>query len=209
MKARKIKDWYASFVALLAIILLTGVVFVPVQYFALHASLAMKFILVTLPFYLIIEAYYFVKDTPKRREAQRKKKSTKKKIFTIIEWSVFVILIILLILAQRGSILKKSCPETIQGNPDGQLTIKYFFNPFCTSCWKQEIVVQDVLQKYINDVRLERYDLRYCAADSSKFGLRTLPAFVFQQNNQTENFGLLTEERMEKLVCEKINCQNR
>lgn len=205
MKLRKIKDFIGALIAYLAVIFLLGLIFVPFHY-SVYISSIFKFLVIILPFYLIIEIYYFVKDTPKRRESKKKEKTKKEKITSTLEYIFLAALIIILLLARNGTILKKECPETIQGNPSAELTIKYFFNPFCPSCWKQEKIVQSTLKKYGGNIRLERYDYRYCSTVWNQLDLRHIPAFSFGFQNRTENFGALSDEKLSGLICDGIKC---
>ncbi len=191
--------------AYLIIIFLLGLIFVPFQY-SVYLSFIFKFLLIILPFYLIIEIYYFVKDTPKRRESKKKEKTKKEKITSTLEYIFLAALIIIILLARNGTILKKECPETTQGNPNAELAIKYFFNPFCPSCWKQEKIIQNTLKKYGKIIRLERYDYRHCSTVWNQLGLRHIPSFSFETANKTENFGSLSDEKMSEIICDKINC---
>ncbi|MBS3097414.1 hypothetical protein J4209_01315 [Candidatus Woesearchaeota archaeon] len=206
MKIRKIKDFIGTLMVFLAVIFLLGLIFVPLQYFSSYATFIFNFFLIVLPIYLVAEIYYFVKDTPKRRESQKKEKTRKEKIISAVEWVFVGILLITLLLARNGTILKKECPETIQGNPNAELKIKYFFNPFCPSCWNQEIIVQNALEKYGERIRLERYDYRYCNTIGNQLGLMHMPAFSFEIANKTNNFGSLSDEKLSNIICDNVKC---
>ncbi len=205
MKLRKIKDFIGALMAYLAVIFLLALILVPFQY-SVYISSIFKFLVIILPFYLIIEIYYFVKDTPKRRESKKKEKTKKEKIKSALEWTFLAALIIIILLARKGTILKKECPEIVQGNPNAELVMKYFFNPFCPSCWKQEKIVQSTLKKYGGNIRLERYDYRYCSTIWNQLGLRHIPAFSFEVANKTENFGSLPDEKLSSIICDNVKC---
>ncbi len=206
MKLRKIKDISGALMVYLAVILLLGFIFVPLQYFSVYANVILKSFVVVLPIYIIIELYFFVKDTPKRRESKKKEKTKKEKIKSTLEWIIMALLVIILLLARNGTILKKECPETIHGNQDAELTIKYFFNPFCSSCWSQETTVQKALKKYGGGIRLERYDYRYCSAFANSFGFMHIPSFSFEMGNKTENFGSLSDNELSTIICDRVKC---
>lgn len=206
MKSRKIKDFIGTILVYLTLIFLLGLIFVPLHYFIVYAAFILKSFVIVLPIYLIIELYYFVKDTPKRRESKKKEKTKKEKIKSAIEWIIMALLVIILLLARNGTILKKECPEAIQGNPTAELTIKYFFNPFCPSCWNQEKIVQSALKEYGKSIRLERYDYRYCSIIGDQLGLMHMPAFSFETANKTNNFGFLSDEELSSIICDEIKC---
>lgn len=206
MDARKIKDFVGSLFAFLAIAFLLGLIFAPFRIFGVYANSLFGFFLAVLPVYLVIEAYYFVKDIPKRKSTRNKKKEKKNKIINILEWSFYVILIILFLLARNGSILQKECPESNEGNLNSDLTVKYFFNPFCPSCWRQEAVVQNTLENYGTSIKIERYDYRYCKKEWTRLGLMTVPGFLLEHGNGTEKFGSLSEGELATLICDKIKC---
>ena len=206
MNLRKIKDITGTVLTSLIIVFLLGLIFIPLYRFVGYANFLFSFFLIVLPIYLVAEIYYFIKDTSRRKAGTLRKKK-KKKIITIAEWTFLALLVIIFLLAKNGSILKQECPTAIQGNPNAELTIKYFFNPFCLSCWKQEAIVEKTLDKYWNNIRLERYDYRYCHKEGQQFGLRMMPGFIFQLDNETKSFGTLTNEKMSKTICEKVKCE--
>lgn len=174
------------------VIFLVMLLFVPLQLSVKYLNALFGFFLIVVPAYLLIEGFFFIKDIPRRKAALKKEKIKKEKIVIGIEYGVITLLIIFLLLARNGSILEKDCPETIQGNPQAEITVRYFFNPFCPSCWKQEAIVQDALQE--KSIRLERYDNRYCKQKWKEFGLQTVPGFQFKFRNETENTGTLSKE---------------
>lgn len=192
MNLRKIKDAFGWSLMFLVVIFLVALLFVPLQLSVKYINILFGFFLIAVPIYLLFEIYFFIKDIPQRKAAQKEEKTRKEKIQTGIEYGILAILLILLLLVQNGSILEKNCPETVQGNPQAEITVRYFFNPFCPSCWKQEAIVQDILRG--ESLRLERYDYRYCKQEWTEFGLQTVPGFQFKFNNETENIGFLSKE---------------
>jgi len=209
MKIRKIKDIVGAILTFLAVIFIVGLLLIPLSYFGIYANKLFGLFLIIIPIYILFELYYFVKDTPKRKSSKTKEKSRNKMIITAIEWTLFVIFIILILLAREGVIFKKQCPEAIQGNPEAGLKIKYFSNPFCPSCWKQEIILKDTLDKYGDFLLLERYDYRYCKKEWNQYGLKTVPGFSIEQDNKTEIFGSMLDEKLNEEVCKKISCEKR
>ena len=206
IKGVKIKDVIGIVLTVLVITFLLGLIFVPLHNFVVYANFLFGLFLIMVPIYLIFEAYYFIKDAPRRKAGTLPKKK-KRKIATMAEWTVRGILILVLLLAKNGSILNQECPETIQGNPDAELIVKYFFNPFCPSCWKQEAIVQETLDEYGGNIRLERYDRRYCMRKGQNLGLRMVPGFVFQFGKETEIYDSLSDEEISEIICEKIECE--
>lgn len=206
VELRKIKDTIGTVLTVLVIVFLLGLIFIPLHQFFSYAKFLFALFLITVPIYLIIEIYYFVKDIPKRKEGTLPKKK-KKKIVKIAEWTLFGGLLIVLLLARNGSILNKECPEVIQGNPSAELTIKYFFNSFCPSCWGQEAIVQDAINQYGDNIRLERYDHRHCMKEGNELGVRMVPGFVFQINDETERFGSLSYQEISEIICKKTECE--
>ncbi len=194
MNLRKIKDAFGWILILLVVIFLVMLLFVPLQLSVKYINILFGSFLVAVPIYLLFEVYFFVKDIPERKAVSKKEKTKKEKIWMGIEYGILVVVLGFLLLARNGSILKKGCPETIQGNVQAEATVRYFFNPFCPSCWRQEAIVQDVLQEQGRNVRLERYDYRYCKQEWKELGLRTVPGFQFEFSNKTENAGVLSKE---------------
>lgn len=187
------------------VLFLLGLIIVPLRIFATYTNTLFSAFLIIVPIYILIEIYYFFKDIPRRRDGTLPKKK-KNKIFTIAEWTFLGIVIIVLLLARSGVILKQDCPDEIQGNPQAELNIKYFFNPFCPNCWKQETIVQKILNSYRSNISLERYDHRYCEEEERELGLKMVPGFLFQFDNETESFGFLSEREMSNIICERIEC---
>lgn len=192
MNLRKIKDVFGWILGLFVVIFLGMLLLVPLQFSVKYVNVLFGFFLIAVPIYLLFEIYFFIRDIPQRKASPKKEKTRKEKIVTGIEYSVIAILLIFLLLARNGSILEKDCPETVQGDPQAEITVRYFFNPFCPSCWKQEAIVQEALRG--ESLRLERYNYRYCKQEWKEFGLRTVPGFQFKYNNETENAGALSKE---------------
>jgi len=203
---RKIKNFVGGLLSITVVILILCLIFIPLQYFGHYAYLIFLFFLIIIPFYILAEIYYFVKDTPKRRSSRIQEKNKKRKIVTALEWTGMGIFVIILLLARNGSIFKQDCPSIIQGNEKAELKIKYFFNVFCPTCWNQEKSLRRAMEKYGDDMQLERYDVRYCKAEWNREDMKSIPAFKFDYKNETERSGSLSQEELYKIICDKIQC---
>ena len=194
MNLRKIKDAFGWILMLLVVIFLIMLLFFPLQLSVKYINTLFGSFLIVVPIYLLFEGYFFIKDIPQRKVAPKIEKTRKERIKIGIEYGLMAAILVFLLWARNGSILERECPETIQGNPQAEITVRYFFNPFCPSCWRQEAIVQDVLLEQGRDVRLERYDYRYCNQEWKELGLRTVPGFQFEFSNETENTAVLSKE---------------
>ncbi len=204
MRLRKVKDLAGNALSFLVVVFVLGIVFAPMPVFGRYASSTLNVFLAVIPLYIITELYYFAKDAPVRRVAGKKRvKSTARRA---AEWALFGLLAALILLARNGMILKQSCPERTEGTPDGGIRIQYFYNAFCPSCWRQEPVVQQVMETYKNRVLLERYDVRYCERSWQDAGVRTVPGFAITSGNHTTIRGRTSFSEFSTLVCDWVGC---
>jgi len=206
MELRKIKEVIGIILTVLAVFFLLSLIFVPLNKSIVYINILFELFLISLPVYIIIELYYFVKDTPERKEGSLLKKK-KNKVILASEWIFFISLIALLFLARNGTILKKDCPESIQGNKNAKMIVKYFFNPFCSKCWEQEEIARVVFNEHKGHISIERYDQRYCKVELQKYGLQMTPAWVFEYNSTVEKFNSLSHENISSIICNGVECK--
>jgi len=206
LEIRKIKDYAGNIFSILGLALLLGLIFYPMSLVGPYAYKVFSFFIAFLPFYLVAEAYYFLKDTPKRKAGLNQKKDNKNTIWKYGEWALYAVLIVVFLLARDGSILKRGCPESVDGNPDSNITVYYFYNTFCPSCWKQEIEIQEAMKTLSRQITLNRYDYRYCKDEFSSLGLKSVPGFLLQYGNETELLGFISGKELKDTVCSKLDC---
>ena len=97
----------------------------------------------------------------------------------------------------------KGCPESVQGNNESVLKIKYFHSPYCVWCWLEEPILKKLIKEKGNLFSIEKYDIRFCS-EAKKYGFTKTPSFVFIFNN-TEEFlyqGFADESYLTNLICE-------
>ncbi len=79
----------------------------------------------------------------------------------------------------REGAFRQNCPHTIQGNPNATLVIKYFDNPYCPWCRKEEPILMKLEKEIGNLYRMERYDIRYCTKQVNQYKIAGTPTFIF------------------------------
>lgn len=198
----------------IAAIFVVSLIFIPLQYFSRYGKLLITFGFFILVTSLIMDLYYFAKDTPKRKWGKPQKQDTRtilgikrRWLFTTLEWIGIVILIIILINIKKGTIGNAQCPDTIQGSQEADLRIKYFYSPFCPYCWKEEPILRDMLTSYGNSLSLERYDIRYCKDEVAKYRVSGTPSFVFILKNESKEFpsyGFIPKNKFEAIIKKQI-----
>lgn len=198
---------FSFILGVLAVILLLAIIFVPSQTFAYYANRLFGIFLIAIPPLLLAEVYYFVKDTPQRKAAEKSEKTYRQKIKNKIEWGFIIILVLVLVLSKGGYILKKLCPESIQGNPNAEVKALYFFDPMCPRCWKQEVIVQDILTDFGAEIRVERYDSRYCKDIRRRHGVTSVPGFLINIGDQMKSYGTLTKQQLTNAISDSILVQ--
>jgi hypothetical protein len=192
-------------------VFIISLLFVPLTYFSLYGKKVLALGLLLLVLSIIMDLFYFAKDTSKRKWGKSKKTDTRKifgikrKTFiSIIEFAGILVLFLLILQFKKGSIGSKQCPDLIQGNEDASFKIKYFYSPFCFTCWKEEPILRNMLNKHGDSFLLERYDIRYCDAEVNQYKIMGTPTFVFIiGNKEFPKHGFISEEQLEKIIMDK------
>lgn len=206
----KIIDWIS--VALL-IMLIVSILFVPLEYLALYADNIFALMFIFVPLSLLYSIYRFVKEIPKRKWSKAKKQEDEPKLFNIRiktwksigEWTAMVIVLIIILLYQRGLIGSKECPDSIRGNKEGKLVVQYYYTPFCPACWKGENFMQTLIEKY-PDAKFENYDVRYCGESMYVSGVSGSPAYYISNGNNSKIIYGSKPEKVELALCELGAC---
>lgn len=203
-----------SLTAIVAVFIIS-LIFVPLQYFSIYSNWLIKTGIVLFIVTISMDLYYFVRDTPKRKWGKPKKQDSrrifgiKRKIFfSSLQWAALLLLLFLILSIKDGKIGYAECPSTISGNVDANLAIKYFYSPFCPSCWKQEPILRDMLLSHGKSFSLERYDIRYCKEEVAKYRVMGTPSFVFILKNESKEFsshGFIPKDTFESTVTNQDN----
>jgi FKBP-type peptidyl-prolyl cis-trans isomerase 2 len=96
------------------------------------------------------------------------------------------------------------CPDTVEGNTSAILKIKYFYSPFCPWCIKEEPILEELIQTYGHLFNIDRYDVRYCPEQVSKYQVSGTPAFVFSTENGAKEFvhpGFIERDKLKEIIC--------
>jgi len=114
-------------------------------------------------------------------------------------WGAVILLFIILGL-KGGSIGSSDCPGRIDGNLQSNITVRYFFSPFCPACWQQERIFDGIIDDLGSSLSLEKFDIRYCAEEARSYRVGA-PGFVFHSMNETfVERGLLSRDKLELLI---------
>lgn len=203
---KKILDYGLTAVVVIFII---SLIFVPLRYFSMYGTLLIKIAIFLFITTLLMNLFYFAKDSDKRRWRERKKDDRrifgiKRKIFfSILEWGGLLLLVFIIFNIREGKIGKTNCPDAISGNVDANFKIKYFYSPFCTYCWLQEPILRDMLQLHGDSFSLERYDIRYCKSEVARYKVSGTPSFVFVLKNESKEFvsyGFIPKDKFESIL---------
>ena len=180
-------------VYIIAGILVFSLMFIPIKIFSIYSNLLLKLGILFFVASLIMDVYFFVKDTPKRKYGKKKdgKKilGVNRKVFlNVLNLIGLTLLLILIIAMKSGKIGSLDCPDEIEGNIESEFRIKYFYSPFCPYCWKQEPILKEAVKIYGDRFSLERYDIRYCKEETAKYNIVGTPSFVFIPDNDSTEY---------------------
>lgn len=197
----------------LVAIFIISLIFVPLNYFSLYGSWIIAIGGVVFVISIVLDLFYFAKETPSRKWGKDKKEDNRKifgikrKTFIfIIELIGVLILFFILLGFKKGSIGSAECPNIIEGNIDADFKIEYFYSPFCPHCWKEEQILRDMLDKHGDTFSLERYDIRYCDKEVDKYKVVGVPTFVFSKNDENKEFKqhtFISKEQLEKIILDR------
>lgn len=101
--------------------------------------------------------------------------------------------------------LDSKCPSEQAGNPDANLTIKYFYSPVCFWCILEDQHFDELLQKEGQAFKLEKYNRENCDDLMQKYKLSLTPSFVFSTKNDPKDYtvdGYISKENLAKVICD-------
>lgn len=191
---RKLKEILGYTIIILVAIFIFSLIFAPFHIFSRYGYWIMKIIIPLFVISIMLDLFYFAKDSDKRRFGSKKKDNRKlfgirrKIFFSIIEGVGVIIVIIILFNVKDGSIGTKECPDIIQGNKEANIKVKYFYSPFCPYCWKSEPILRDAINSKGNMFSLEKYDVRYCDSEVIRYKVSGTPSYVFILKNESKEF---------------------
>ena len=120
----------------------------------------------------------------------------------IAVWALIVLILALFFSLKSGSIGSKECPESVEGNLDASLTLKYFHSPFCIYCWFENPQLKQAVEEKGSIFRLERYDVRYCKAEIQQYNVGVVPTHVFSNGIEDNVFyGYMNKKRLTEQIC--------
>lgn len=101
--------------------------------------------------------------------------------------------------------LDSKCPGEQAGNPNANLTIKYFYSPVCFWCILEDQHFDELLQKEGQAFKLEKYNREDCDTVMQKYKLSLTPSFVFSTKNDSQEYtvdGYISKENLTKVICD-------
>jgi len=203
---KKIKKLIDHVFTAILLIFLLAFIFVPFHYLALYGIWIIRAFFIIIPIWLVLELYIFMKETPKRREETKKEDKRKifgmkrKTFFSILHWGALIIILIVLLNLKSGNIGSAECPEIIQGNKNANLKIKYFYSPFCPSCWRSEPLLNELVKNQGDLFSIEKYDIRYCTEVTEEYKIYQVPSYVFILQNESVNYGFISKDKFEEIL---------
>ena len=101
--------------------------------------------------------------------------------------------------------LDSKCPSEQAGNPDANLTVKYFYSPVCFWCVLEDQNLSELLQKEGQAFKLEKYNRENCDSLMQKYKLSLTPGFVFSTKGDFQEYtvdGYISKENLIKVICD-------
>lgn len=101
--------------------------------------------------------------------------------------------------------LDSKCPGEQAGNPDANLTIKYFYSPVCFWCVLEDKNFDELLRQEGQAFKLEKYSRENCDDFMQKYKLSLTPSFVFSSKNDPKDYtvdGYISKENLAKVICD-------
>ena len=206
---KKIKKLFDHVFTAILLIFLLAFIFVPFHYLVLYGIWVIRAFFIIIPLWLVLEIYIFMKETPERRRGQKKVDTRKlfgmkrKTFFSILQWAGLIIVLIVLLNLRSGNIGSAECPDIIQGNQNANLKIKYFYTPFCPSCWRSEPFLNELVKNQGDLFSIEKYDIRYCTDITNEYKIYQMPSYVFILQNESKesvNYGFITKDKFEEIL---------
>ncbi|MEK7495184.1 MAG: hypothetical protein AAB788_03115 [Patescibacteria group bacterium] len=101
--------------------------------------------------------------------------------------------------------LDSKCPSEQAGNPNANLTIKYFYSPVCFWCILEDQHIDELLQKEGQAFKLEKYNREDCDDVMQKYKLSLTPGFAFSTKKDSKEYtvdGYISKENLAKIICD-------
>lgn len=102
----------------------------------------------------------------------------------------------------------QGCPHEINGNPEADLNIKYFWAGTCPWCQRFDPIMSELLQEKGDLFLVEKYDVFKCSNEITHYGVDRTPTFIFS-TNQSEGIyviGFRTKEEFSEMICAFGEC---
>jgi len=131
------------------------------------------------------------------------RKFIKKYKKSIIQYTIIIVIFLVLYNVKLGNVGSRECPEKVEGKPEAALVIKYFKSPFCSICWTQDPILTKLKEERGDDFRFETYDVRYCTDEVRKYGAYGTPSFAFEYEDKVfVERGYQPRELFDYAICE-------
>lgn len=133
-------------------------------------------------------------------------KSDKK--YALITWAAIVVILIVGVSIASKNILNskpQSCPESIEGNQDSILKIKYLHLESCFFCQMQKPILNELLAEHGDLFHIETYNVKHCGKEFVQYGLPGTPFFIFEFKDSDEtktHAGLIEKEALKGIICD-------
>ncbi len=101
--------------------------------------------------------------------------------------------------------LQSTCPDSVGGNNQSYLRIKYFYSDFCPWCIKEEPILQKLVEEYGNLVYIEWFGTGFCSEKANRYKVSGVPTFVFSvkdEDKEYSHYGFIYEKDLRKLICD-------
>jgi|SRR3989339_1054712 len=101
--------------------------------------------------------------------------------------------------------LQSSCPDSVGGNNESYLRIKYFYSDYCPWCRKEEPILQKLVMEHGDWFYLEWFNIGSCDKDVDKYKVSGVPTFIFStadEQKEYSHYGFIYENDLEKLICD-------
>lgn len=101
--------------------------------------------------------------------------------------------------------LQGNCPDSIGGNDQAYLRIKYFYSDFCPWCQREEPILQKIVQENGNLFYIEWFNINSCSDDVKKYKIGGVPTFIFSTSDEKKeysHYGFIYEDDLRKLICD-------
>lgn len=97
-------------------------------------------------------------------------------------WLGIIGLVYLVVATGAEPATAQGCPHKIEGNQSAEIKIQYFGQKYCSYCWMEEPLLEELVEQHGDKFSLEYYDVRSCAEGVRKFAVQGTPTLVFTHN---------------------------